>query len=461
MIGALVALTTVTVALDGLVGLPGGVLAGRWIGEDSVVSAPPATPRPVVPPLSASPVLSPATGDTAPDPAALAKVLAPILDEAALGPRVGAVVVDVATGSTLYSQSPGTPRPPASTAKLLTATAALELIGPDARLITRVVETPAGVGAAPATTPVIFLVGAGDPSLRSEPGGGDPSVRTLARRTAAALGTRDISQVRLRFDATLFDPPTASPAWPKAYVASGVVAPVSALSVDDARVSDPARVAADTFAEELAAAGIKVRGEVTPAAASAQAVDLAAVQSRPVGALVEQMLTTSDNDFAEAFGHLNAVAAGQPATFEGGAAATLAAVRALQVDTVGSALFDGSGLARSNRVSAETLTRLLAVIASPGHPELSSVQTGLPIAAFSGTLENRFLLKPAAGAAGLVRAKTGTLTGITGLAGTVQDREGRVLAFAFLADRIPEGGVLEAPAALDRAAAALAGCGCR
>ncbi|WP_443334021.1 D-alanyl-D-alanine carboxypeptidase [Streptomyces sp. MNU103] len=63
------------------------------------------------------------------------------------------------------------------------------------------------------------------------------------------------------------------------------------------------------------------------------------------------------------------------------------------------------------------------------------------------------------GAAGLVRAKTGTLTGVNTLAGTVVDRDGRLLAFAFLAN--DTAGAEAAQSTLDKAATALATCGCR
>jgi D-alanyl-D-alanine carboxypeptidase/D-alanyl-D-alanine-endopeptidase (penicillin-binding protein 4) len=64
--------------------------------------------------------------------------------------------------------------------------------------------------------------------------------------------------------------------------------------------------------------------------------------------------------------------------------------------------------------------------------------------------------------AGVVRAKTGTLTSVSTLAGLVQDKDGRLLAFALLADRVgPTTADTErAEAALDRAASALASCGC-
>jgi serine-type D-Ala-D-Ala carboxypeptidase/endopeptidase (penicillin-binding protein 4) len=61
-----------------------------------------------------------------------------------------------------------------------------------------------------------------------------------------------------------------------------------------------------------------------------------------------------------------------------------------------------------------------------------------------------------------VRAKTGNLGTVTSLAGLVDDRNGRVLVFALMADQIPSAGMLQAAAnAIDAAAVALAGCGCR
>ena len=155
------------------------------------------------------------------------------------------------------------------------------------------------------------------------PGGGDPSLRLLARRTATKLAASGLTKVRLRYDASLFAPPRASAAWPPGYIETGVVAPVTALSIGDAQVADPVQQAVDAFVGELSAAGVAVRGPPTSVVADTDAAELAAVESRPVGVLLERMLTTSDNDYAEAFGHLAAVAGGEPATFEGGAAATM------------------------------------------------------------------------------------------------------------------------------------------
>jgi serine-type D-Ala-D-Ala carboxypeptidase/endopeptidase (penicillin-binding protein 4) len=106
---------------------------------------------------------------------------------------------------------------------------------------------------------------------------------------------------------------------------------------------------------------------------------------------------------------------------------------------------------------------VLRMIVSDPHPVLHNIITSLPVAAWSGTLADRYLPGSAGAAgAGVVRAKTGTLTGVSTLAGIVHDADGRLLVFAFLADQVPPSasGTKAAEGALDRLAADLAGCGC-
>ena len=96
----------------------------------------------------------------------------------------------------------------------------------------------------------------------------------------------------------------------------------------------------------------------------------------------------------------------------------------------------------------------------PAHPRLDAVASGLAVAGYSGTLSGRYYgADAAAGAAGAVRAKTGTLTGVTTLAGTVLTADGRLLVFALVANGT--GAPDPARAALDNIAAGIAACGCR
>ncbi len=176
-----------------------------------------------------------------------------------------------------------------------------------------------------------------------------------------------------------------------------------------------------------------------------------------MSALVERMLTNSDNDLAEALARHTALATGERADFAGASAAVEARLKQLGVPLAGVDVRDGSGLDRTGRLTADALTGLLVRAADPDRPELRPALTGLPVAGFTGTLTGRYA--DGGGAAGLVRAKTGTLYGVNTLAGTVVTRDGRTLAFAFLASGTTDAGA--AQAALDRLATSLADCGCR
>ncbi len=480
---AVALLTAVTVVVVGL------TLAGRMPGSARPSSSPaPSATGPA--PVAAPSVLAPApTGGPQPDDAGLRAALAPVLALPAVGGRVGVAVVDVATGRLLYGREPTLARTPASTAKLLTALAALEELGPDRRLRTTVVA-----GAQPGQ---VVLVGGGDPTLTASPAvGGAPafaSLSTLADRAARALRAAGASRITLGYDAGAFAAPAVAPTWPPGYLTGGVVAPVTALSVDEGRtdgpsqgsaprVADPAAAAAKAFAAELARRGVSVAATPVPARAPAPpstastspssaapspgvplraGAVLAQVESPPLAELVRWLLTTSDNDLAEALAHHVALASGRTADFAGAAAAVTAAVAAVGLPTAGLRILDGSGLSTASTAPPELLARALALAADPGRPGLRPVLSGLPIAGFTGTLDDRFSGSPVSAGAGLVRAKTGTLTGVGALAGVVVDADGRLLAFALLADRVPAGAALENRAALDRAAAVLAGCGCR
>ncbi|WP_257003912.1 D-alanyl-D-alanine carboxypeptidase/D-alanyl-D-alanine-endopeptidase [Streptomyces sp. SA15] len=390
---------------------------------------------------------------SAPTGQALAGVLDPLLKDTALGTRVTAAVVDVATGRRLYGVGADDALTPASTTKIATAAAALTAMGADHRLTTR--------AALEADTGELVLVGGGDPTLTAhEDAEGWASLRTLADETAAALKKRDMREVTLSYDTTLYAGSELHPIG-----VNDNLAPVSALMVDEARtddsasgpaprVTDPAADAARKFAALLEDHGIKTTSP-GPSKATGRAQSLATVSSPPLSALVERMLTNSDNDIAEALARQTAVATGERADFDGASRALAAQLSKLEVPLSGTSFQDGSGLDRADRLTADLLTTLLAKAGDPAHAELRPILTGLPVAGFTGTLTSRY----ADGAAGIVRAKTGTLTGVNTLAGTVVDQDGSLLAFAFLTSNTSD--PRAAQSALDKTATALAACGCR
>lgn len=394
----------------------------------------------------------------------VAATLGPLLADPDLGSRVTATVVDAVSGAVLFDREAQLPLVPASSAKLLTAVAALEVLEPQHRLTTQVTRGP--------TADQIVLVGAGDATLSTQaaPPESYPrraSLAELAAGTAAVLTAQGVTSVTLAYDASLFAGPLVNPEWQPGYVQGGAVAPVSALSVDggrvrpgsDERVADPALTAAVRFVEALGASGIAVTGAPVPGVAPDGAEVIASVQSPTVAQLVETMLVGSDNDVAEALLRLVGARRTVPADVASAAAAVVDANGRAGVAVTGVSLRDGSGLARSNAVPARTLGSVLDVAAD--NPSLGTIVAKMPVAGFTGTLADRFDNPGDRSGAGVVRAKTGTLNGVSSLSGTVVSAEGRLLAFAFMADQVPLARTLDAREAFDAAASALAGCGCR
>jgi D-alanyl-D-alanine carboxypeptidase/D-alanyl-D-alanine-endopeptidase (penicillin-binding protein 4) len=434
-----------------------------------------ASPPPGVPalweraPSPANPLLAPVSLSAANDPstAGLTATLTPLLaDPAFAGDDVAMLVADAASGRVLYDRGSATVVPPASTAKLAVAVAALQVLGPDAYLTTRVVQTGPNQ---------VVLVGGGDPTLSGpaalgpvSPGYPTPaSLSALAEQTAAGLLARATSTVTLGYDASLFAGPALAPGWKPIYQTEGDVAPVSALEVDEghpnpartATAADPAAAAAAEFAALLTSDGVTVTG--VPAAVHAAPTQggdprpvLASVSSPPMSELVQRMLGRSDNDLAEALSRQVAIATGHPASFAGGVAAVKAAIASLGVDPTGLATVDASGLSPLDRVKPATLVALLRLAIVPGHDPLASILSGLPVAAFYGTLSGRFVGLATAGA-GLIRAKTGTLDGVVALAGYVQDSSGATLVFATIVTGVAKTSATTTEAAVDRLTASL------
>jgi D-alanyl-D-alanine carboxypeptidase/D-alanyl-D-alanine-endopeptidase (penicillin-binding protein 4) len=430
-------------------GVPAGGAPGD--GPQGTAAGAPRVLTPLGPQDGTRPVGTPPTGS------GLAKKLTPLLKDPALGSPSTAAVWDVTSGRELYGERETTGVVPASTIKLATAAAALASLGPDHRIPT----------ASLAEGGEVFLVGGGDPTLSAD------RLAGLARDTARELKKDGVRKVAVRYDDTAYAGDVLHEIGPNENIA-----PVTPLMVNEARLDDswygpapratePARDAADAFAGALRKAGVRVAGAPRGEGVPREADELATTYSAPLAELTERMLTYSDNDLGEALARQTAIAAGRDASFAGSGRAVAGQLKKLGLPVRGARFADGSGISRDNRVSADLLARLLVTAADPDHPELRPLLTGLPVAGFNGTLRDRYGDGgPDAGgdggtaaARGVVRAKTGTLTGVNSLAGTVVDADGRLLAFAFFTmgatDRTGAG------EALDRMAAAVAGCGCR
>lgn len=424
-------------------------------------------------------IAEPADADAALNRAAIAAALRP-LDDRDLGRHVLAAVAPLDGTRTAYVRREGPALAiPASTTKVVTSVAALFSLGPDEVFTTSTVLAAAG------RTPRVTLVGGGDPLLAAEPATVDPGtlaastsatdmpeqadLQTLAARTARALRREGHTRVRLDYDDSLFTGPTAHPTWRADYIPDGIVSPITALWVDQGRdpsgygrVADPSASAAQRFASALASRGIAVVGRPRAAVASADAAPLATVDSAPLSDIVRRVLEVSDNESAEVLLRHVGITQGGEGSFAAGQAGVQAILEANGIRLAGSILYDGSGLSRANRMAPELLVDVLRFAADEEQPDLWPVLAGLPVAGFTGSLTDR--MDPLSGAdpdgLGRVRAKTGTLTGVTSLAGTVVDADGDLMVFVLMADRVPKDRDGLARVAMDNAAAALGACAC-
>ncbi|WP_249714731.1 D-alanyl-D-alanine carboxypeptidase/D-alanyl-D-alanine endopeptidase [Rhizomonospora bruguierae] len=448
-------------------------------------------------------VLPPASADAPmPTPAGVARAVDPQI-KGGLGSHFGISVMDVATGQTLYGNNANVPVTPASTTKLATAAAVLASVDPSRRLPTRAV---AGDRAGE-----VVLIGGGDPTLsagREQAYPGAARLDQLADQVTKALGGAHPTSVVV--DSTLFTGPVYGPGWDSDTPGGGFASATVALATDGARTDPrsgsggtrypkpdlaagqafgrllgvapsavrlgkapagtaPAEAAAPAGAASGASGGVAPSANGSPENAPvppdgagrppAPGTELGRVESPPMLRLVEWMLSMSDNVIAEALARQVAIARGQPASYDGASAAIRDTLAGLGLPAGELSAADGSGLSRSNHFTAEGLAKLLAVAANGSQPKLQPIFSGLPVAAWSGTLANRYRGADSGKAgAGLVRAKTGTLTKVNAIAGVVVDADGRLLSFSMLADKVPNGWL--APITMDRIAAELSRCGC-
>jgi D-alanyl-D-alanine carboxypeptidase/D-alanyl-D-alanine-endopeptidase (penicillin-binding protein 4) len=418
-------------------------------------------PVPVLGPLPAAAPSATAAGVSA--------ALDPLAARRGLGDFTG-VVTDPATGIVLWNRTAFTALVPGSTGKLLTTAAALLTLDPTARLITRVVA-----GTEPGT---VVLVGGGDPTLTALPAGSegvypDPSRLTVLADAVRRAATTPVTRVLV--DTSRYRGPTLAPSWDPADVPGGFVAPVEPLMLDGGRVdprlqdgprvSDPALTAGRALASLLGAKA----DTVSSGTASPRAAVLGSVTSAPISDLVEHTIRSSDNVLAEVLAREVAISGKGEPSFDGAADQTLAALSRAGFDTTDTRMVDGSGLSMDDRVPAALLGSVLAAAAAPAQggrdirpPDdgvLRPILSGLPVAGGDGTLDDRFdPASPAAAGRGVVRAKTGTLIGVSSLAGITTDADGRLLVFALMSnDVIP---AVVRPR-LDAIAAQLSRCGCR
>ena len=391
--------------------------------------------------------LAPAAEAT-PDPAVDA-LLAARLDNPRLGPSVGLLVIDAATGEVVSERGSTTAMLPASNMKIVTAVTALAALGTETRFTTRV--------RAGATPTDLVLEGGGDPLLSTR------DLQKLANRTAAALAaTVPVgTPMAVHVDDDLFPDTKRARGWTRSYIPS-VAASVEALARVWDYSADPSTNAAKVFADQLTKKGYPTG--IGPDADAGEAPVIAETPGHTSDEAVRVMLRISENNVAEILHRHVARAAGLPATWAGATQATEQVLRNLGVDPTGMALMDGSGLSRKDRVSPRFLVDVLRVarITNPAPFVTMFEPDAMPVSGVSGTLDDRygrFVTKQARCAQGAVKAKTGTLFDTVGLSGVATTTAGTERIFSILVnDRPRRYSTLSTRQAVDGLTATIVGC---
>jgi len=388
---------------------------------------------------AASPAWIPATSSVAATPptaaaaatARLQQRLRSVLRPA--GRQTGALVENVSTGAVLYSSNPSVARPPASVEKLYTTVAALNLLGPDARFTTEVLATgklgPRGVWRGN-----LYLRGGGDPTLgngawnREYEDGHGPTVMQIAAQLQK-LGIRRVTG-HIFADESLFDTDRGGPLTGNQADIPDYGGELSALvfnhGLTTARMS-PAVLAAHELALTMRGLGMKVGAAGRTARTPAAAHELAHVESPALATLVRLMDVPSDDLIADMLAKQLGAHFMGAGTLNAGAteiAQTIATDYHLQTT-----VHDGSGLDRADSTSPTDVVDLLRQVWMTPTGDL--LYHALPVVGKQGTVQTLGLHSPAAGHC---VAKTGTLNGVTNLAGYCPAGSGQTLAFALMLD---------------------------
>ena len=329
------------------------------------------------------------------DPVSAANVFSKLAVEPELSnPSVS--LIDVSTGEVVFESNASSQRKPASTMKLLAATATLQYLLPDQVFSTRV-----SLGTTPDS---IVIDGEFDPWISM-----DHRVATKMNRTSfPRIAFNSLSKVKESSGGSIKNL--------KVYY-NGIYA------------NEVASYKAFYKKRGVNASFIKVTDEK---AISLAGEEILVSESPKVLKMMDWFLLWSDNQLSERMAKLAAKAAGNEFSDVGVAKTFSNILLGLDINPAQLKIIDASGLSRQNKVTAHILAQLLYKVHSD--PVLSQLIDSLPVGGESGTLRNRYL-ETAPEAVGLIKAKTGTLSGTVSLAGYVQSGD-REYAFVIIADRI-------------------------
>lgn len=335
-------------------------------------------------------------------PAALkSSTISPILKSAANSKTLaypGMMLVDPSTGESIFEYSADSLRMPASLLKIVSAVALLDYVEPDFRFTTEILTS-----AEPNT---LVIAGSLDPWMERN--------GVLAIKMGRASLPKLVKTALKKLD-------------------SDNGGPIKTLNIKYSKMHYPDL---DFIKSQFVARNVKVTTtRITSEEASlASKESIAIFQSPPMQKIMDWMLIWSDNTLGNRMAMYASLKAGFGYSESGIQETFVKTLNNLGIDSTGLVAVDGSGLSRSNRVSAQMLAELL--LKTYDNEKYRIIYGGLPVGGVNGTMRNRFV-SSAPKAIGLVRTKTGSLTGVVSLAGYVQGGD-REYIFVAIADQIPK-----------------------
>ena len=322
--------------------------------------------------------------------------------------QLGLMVYDLSDDSVLYSFGAKQTLRPASTMKLLTAVTAIDLLGSEYRLNTSLRYQ--GAIKDSVLTGDLICVGSMDPMF-------DTNDMRAFVESVRALGV-DTIRGRLVAAPSFKEEELLGEGW--------------CWDDDNPQLSSLLVERKDefmtVFASMLREAGIVVEAPIITAPYSKDALMLC-VRSHQLKEILIPMLKESDNLYAESvFYHIAASQGARPAKASHARQLVKKELSKAGVTGVPYKIADGSGLSLYNYVTPELMVKLLCY--AYRHTNIfMQLYPALPVAGQDGTLKKRMMNTSANGK---VKAKTGTVTGVSSLAGYLTSANGHVLAFCIL-----------------------------
>jgi D-alanyl-D-alanine carboxypeptidase/D-alanyl-D-alanine-endopeptidase (penicillin-binding protein 4) len=345
-----------------------------------------------------------------------------------------AQVLNPETNEVLFDLQGDVATQTASVMKLFTATAALQVLGPNYRVQTKVyadLDNPGQIVVVGAGDPTLSRVGVGKQSVYKDA----PKISDMAVQINAWARATPITSIVL--DSSYFTGPTWELDVPDSERTLGYQSHVTALQVDGDR-DNPALETSPRSNDPVGRAGTAIKKAIGPLAANAvltqakagtNLLQIAVVQSQPISKWIKHMLQVSDNTEAEFLARLVSKQLGYDGSFASVDAAIKQGLIRAGLDPTGLLFKDGSGESENNLVPATFINALLKKILNE-EGDLEVIKQALPIAAESGSLANRFK-GDNIDAAGKIFAKTGWTKNEYSLAGLIKAKDGTDLVFSI------------------------------